>query len=528
MVVSPCHGEMCSRVQILATADGGRHWRLQGGLSRPDATTFVSPTAGFTLRDACHGRRCVVSVWSTADGGRSWQRRGGFAYRPHPYRLDLQGAAVLDIATPRVYWIAFGGLLERSTDAGASWSRESFRCPRGYASLFSVSFSDAEHGVAGCSWGQGAAGSQGKEVFTTADAGATWRLAATSGSRGALSMYGYGASLESVTPARGYLVTERDGLAVTTDGWRSTRPLLVTDDEAIMTGTTWPTPHVGYVVAEGELFSSSDGGRTWRQVYPRPVAQPRASVTFLTVLGERRPYGIAGGSSAYSFQGGPSEVLSTRSGAVWTGIAVLPAPIQTVLHSGRTVYALTETPLGSSRLFRSTDGGQRWSETGRVPSSTWMAAAGGSLFLESSQGRLLHATDGRHWRAVFSHRLWDVEFTSAHDGVALGRSSRILHTTDGGARWTPLPRQPDVPDIEAITALGTHVWAIGGTCTPRPCRGELAWTPDLGRHWQVISYPRVPGTSYGQLVFTSPRVGYLVQDGRTLRTTDGGRIWALP
>jgi photosystem II stability/assembly factor-like uncharacterized protein len=529
VVLSPCMGEVCPHEAIMRTHDGGRHWDITGTAPRFSSTSFLSARVGYGVRAGCRDSRCRAVVSATRDGGRSWRPNGVVVRRFDPGPVS-SGPAIVDFTTPTTGWLALDDTIEETSDGGATWRALPFRCPPRYELLASVSFTRAGRGDALCSWGQAATDMQGKELFTTANGGESWRLRAATRRGGALPIVGYGATIDLASPMRGYLTGERGGLVGTNDGWRSSRQLLFSDDEAIMTGTTWPTSTVGYVVAGGALLRTEDAGRSWSQVYPRPVTAPAATVTFVQPFSGRPGYGIAGQSTREGFLGGPTDVLRTTDGETWARVASLAGgPILTVTHDGATLYALAGESLRRPRLYRSTDGGLDWRLVAVVPPSRWLATAGGTFFLVSDDGGLLRSTDARHWSRVSRVRLWDVVFTSGREGVALDASTRIVATRDGGRTWTLLPHQPPLGNVEAIAALGTRVWAMAsGGCGPRHCLGRLVWTPDRGRHWQAIRYPHTVDTEAGGLSFTTASVGWLESDGRTLRTTNGGRSWSEP
>jgi photosystem II stability/assembly factor-like uncharacterized protein len=517
MVVSPCRGDVCARQLVMTTRDGGRRWRVSGRTHRLAATSFVSLRVGYGIRAACLRGRCRADLWRTRNGGRTWWFVSRVVHRPKR-ESTFSGATTVRFVDAARGWVALDGALERTLDGGATWERLPLRCPRRYPSLDSLSFTDPAHGVALCSWGQPATDMQGKEILQTGDGGWAWRVIATSARGGALPIDGDLGSLDQPTSTRGYLTGARGGLSMTTDDWRSSHELLFTDDEAIMTGTSWPTRRVGYVVAGPVLLRTSDGGCTWRQIYPRPVIAPAATMTFVPPAPGRPGYGVAGQSTAYGFLGGRRAILRTDAAGRWAQIAALPGgEVATVTRSGPSLYALTSGIPGRTRLFRSVNDGAGLSLVAIVPRSSWLAVTAHAFYVVSDDGDLLRSTDARRWRVVYPHPLWDVEFTSDDAGVGVDDSGRVVHTVDGGRTWRPLPNLPSFPDVQAVDALGTHVWVAAGR--------RIVWTPDLGGRWQTIRFSRPIETQAGALDFVTPSIGYLQSGGRTLRTTDSGRSW---
>lgn len=130
---------------IVATADGGRTWRLERYTShRVHEVQFPTAKIGFAL-----SRRGVLA---TTDGGAHWAHRG--------LRTTL---AEVDFLGPRVGWgvaqTAGGPQVVRTRDGGRTWKQ------RGGPAR-SVCFTSASIGWIG----------RGREVLFTHDGGATWQL----------------------------------------------------------------------------------------------------------------------------------------------------------------------------------------------------------------------------------------------------------------------------------------------------------------------------------------------------------------
>lgn len=139
------------------------------------------------------------------------------------------------------------------------------------------------------------------------------------------------------------------------------------------------------------------------------------------------------------------------------------------------------------------------------------------------------------------------DFWSPERGIAIGDATGgrmdVLVTSDGGARWVP------VPDASLPAALpGEGAFAASGTCLVAG-RGGRAWigtgaetgarvyaTRDYGRTWSVVGTPVVSGTASGiaTLAFRDGRRGFAL-GGRLAQpdsfhtnvavTSDGGVTW---
>lgn len=216
--------------------------------------------------------------------------------------------------------------------------------------------------------------------------------------------------------------------------------------------------------ANGTVLRTADGGATWR---PRPVAG--------------------------------AETLDFRD-------------VDAV--GERVAYALSIGPGESSRIFKTTDGGERW--------QLQFANTDPKVFLDAMA-------------------FWDanrgVAFSDAVDGRFV-----ILTTSDGGGAWNRIPSgvlPAALPGEGAFAASGTnvavhgrdHVW-IGTTA------GRVLRSSDGGRTWAIAATPVRTGDSTGifSIAFRDARHGVVVGgDYRKEReaidnvavTSDGGASWTL-
>jgi photosystem II stability/assembly factor-like uncharacterized protein len=116
--------------------------------------------------------------------------------------------------------------------------------------------------------------------------------------------------------------------------------------------------------------------------------------------------------------------------------------------------------------------------------------------------------------------LLDVLFLDEREGYATGAFGMFLHTTDGGANWTRVPRRlpnPDGNHLYGIRALGDHLYVVGE-------RGAVYVSQDRGATFTALTTPYegsffgVAGTGAGTVVV------YGLQ-GRAFASGDHGRTW---
>jgi hypothetical protein len=189
---------------------------------------------------------------------------------------------------------------------------------------------------------------------------------------------------------------------------------------------------------------------------------------------------------------------------------------------------------------------------GQIPSGRWIP-------------ELAIAPDGRLWLAVDGLFVADSLFGSWHrvlggntdpvaadelriglrisfvsgDTVLIGMNQRfpmhnapvLYRTVDGGGTWTSVAL-PNVTDVDAISAVGDHVW-LAGTRSDRTI--ALLRSEDAGRTWSEMAAPSIRDIALGLSIHRiSDSVAYLYAhtkgDQPSLwRTMDSGLHWeALP
>jgi hypothetical protein len=328
------------------------------------------------------------------------------------------------------------------------------------------------------------------EPARTTDGGRTWVVVTPSAGRAAL--------------ARGGLLTMQ---AVSADrAWLA------------ITGVSMKaTPHRG----QTEVFLTGDGGRSWRQSAPLPVADAEL-VDFID-----RSDGWLLDSLGAAMQVNPVRLYrSTDGGMHWSLVAAtassaLAPPGKSGLPVGCDKGGLSfASPRvgfitgGCNELavWVSRDGGRRWSlQRLPLPAST-CAGYGCSIPAPQFIGRtgfltidddqtlaalLLASGDvGVRWHAV---RLpagagrAQVRFFSAASGIAvpvlgeLGAIGRVFYVTaDGGKRWTAVPQGRRFGEIASVSfdfvsAATGFAWRSAGNSPGGP--PPMYETTDSGRTW---------------------------------------------
>jgi photosystem II stability/assembly factor-like uncharacterized protein len=221
---------------LLSTSDGGERWELR---KRPteDAMHDVFFTDARTGWIVCERsifapmakEESVSYLLKTTDGGETWARVD--VTSGEDVDVKLAGLRFADAAHGWVY--GEEGALYATTDGGETWARQ--RVPTRHL-LLGASFVDARTG-----WLSGG----GLTLLTTTDGGASWRAG---------TVYAPADSSTSEAPAR-----SRKGVEAS-----AARPQVPTTSQRL-NAVSFADAFTGWAVgAGGAIFSTSDGGRSWR------------------------------------------------------------------------------------------------------------------------------------------------------------------------------------------------------------------------------------------------------------------------
>ncbi len=177
------HGWAVGSTGILATTDGGVHWRLQRAVSsfyRFTAVTFADARHGWAVGGTGSAPMEPGFIMATSDGGAHWTTL-------LPGTVDrLNGVAFVDAR--RGWVVGNQGVVYRTSDGGRSWALSHVDI---HWELGAVTFSDARHGwaIVHPHWSLGAVSSDDSErgwgllrqldLLATSDGGATWTAVKT-------------------------------------------------------------------------------------------------------------------------------------------------------------------------------------------------------------------------------------------------------------------------------------------------------------------------------------------------------------
>jgi photosystem II stability/assembly factor-like uncharacterized protein len=520
-----------------ATTDGGRSWSPLGLPFLPTAELWAcgaNPPVFIgdrgVLPVSCKGSGFWSALYRTADAGDTWN-----IGRP-PAFIDLSQMAMVDGNTAFGFASnAHGNDLYQTTDAGAHWANIQNSLFVGQT-VNMFQFTDATTGFAQTS-------SSGDTPWTTTDGGRTWSQPA--GFRtvpGQIACPAPTAPDSSSIPQPVNMFSGNTGWALgalrTTDGgahWTRAGPPSLPNRasgsaEFYLDGThAWVAETVGSSSACSDhivTFVTSDGGRTWMQGNPIPVAVKTPA---------DRIWGLGESAASRTTQpyGEPLlDFVDAESG--WLLVISLSA--------------IFDGPIKTGPLYRTTDGGLHWravSEQPGVPLNC-TAALRGIVFSSATTGWRDGSTcpgeplsiqvthdGGATWKLQTIGPSCNCEanlpiFLDANHGFTTfydDTDSYLLATSDGGVSWTRrrIGTRNFYPMIDFISA--SEGWVTGGN--PDGATFALEHTRDGGKTWAVVN-PRLPVGLQGNfaIYFSDSNHGLLWTSQAIFKTTDSGRTWS--
>jgi photosystem II stability/assembly factor-like uncharacterized protein len=291
-------------------------------------------------------------------------------------------------------------------------------------------------------------------------------------------------------------------------------------------------PDYGWLVSEGKIFGTVDGGQSWNTQYSNNNAYTIWSIFPLDhqtvyAVGD---YGLilkSSDGSNWQQQSAPTAnflfgvsfynnslgwicgdsgtiLKTTNGGSIWS---IKSTPTTTRLYD---IFFINNTKgwaVGrDGRIIYTTDGGETWSaQTSGTNSRLY-----GVYFLDENKGfvvgwdgRLLKTTNGgANWTSVtvpLNEYFYDVDFVDANTGMVVGWGGACLSTTDGGNTWTAGANiyQLDVYGFDMVN--NSEIWVSGESI--------VAKSEDSGNTWQM-ALNNISESSLNNLIATKVGTQY--------------------
>lgn len=282
---------------------------------------------------------------------------------------------------------------------------------------------------------------------------------------------------------------------------------------------------------------TTDGGRTWTNIDPRPKAlifdHPGVIVSaVLRASGDRRAWlaATAGAQSGYCQIPSRTRVFRTADGGrTWAESALIRAP-------GFARYLTFTDPangwllqdLGAAgfpvphdyvQLYRTRDGARHWSLAAQTLRCPQLGTSPSGLPTYGDKTGVAFATTKAGWLTAGGNALADL----------------ILVTRDGGRRWKPRPVPLPRTFCQALGCAVTPPQFFGRTgylTIGHPSHGLLLATRNLGVTWTRLPALPAGAGAFPQVRFFDSRHGIIVSSGAQgaigqmfYLTSNGGRTW---
>jgi photosystem II stability/assembly factor-like uncharacterized protein len=494
------------RQELFKTTNGGQSWRT---LNIAAQRVMVSPTEPATVYAIGGSLLGTNRLFRSTDGGGSWR----------PVDTGLAATHFFGVAfdpTVATVYAATGLGVLKSTDGGSSWQRETEALSRQEATAVAVDPSNPQILYAGVDGG----------VIKSIDGGTSWRVVnAVLGSHGRDRWYGQVSSfvVDPAEPQTVYATTICAGIFKSVDGGRTWRAVsaaksLECADSALSLVTHRSNALLGVVPGRG-VFKSTDAAAHWQ---PADTGLDLMAVRSVAVDPDdpRTVYASSGSLGLFSSNDGGASWRQVARGVV-NAVALDPRDP----NIGLAAEAM-------HKVIRSSDGGRIWQPSGAgiAVTPTALAVGGGYAYAATFARGLYTSTDGgRSWRQpVAPLNTYGEAVANTPDDPAVvyagggPMNARGLYKSiNAGQSWQRLTDPVKHGDISAIaldpkdpttiylgTAEGTDIYKSNDAgATWQPARSGLPHTTAAAGIRALVIDPAHPTTLYaatnGKGVFRS-------------------------
>lgn len=547
---------------LFVSPDQGRNWEERtaptpSGEHRP-VISFINYHEGWLLAPGVPATQCeeaTADLWHTSDGAKTWQHLNLSGIDKHQCKDGVwfvDGKHGFISASdpndpPTIY---------RTSDGGTTWIATRVPDPPDFTSSAGGDELVAEWIKSfGPNLYLDAHVSQPKGyryyIFRSTDGGATWSW---------MMKIPPFPSVVMVTETRFLLLNEPGGPQESTNGGQQWHPyttdLILDSRELGGTVVVFANPQVGYETGSGALQRTSDGGAHWVRI-ETPGTPPAEITPFPTPSLPTPNTAVLSAPSAavvWAVVANNELFRSTDTGETWTP-RVLPvaagstgAPMPAFVNDS-TGFVLFPACDQNAELWETTDGAATWHVVAKASPGPGLPPAPPFNQCEDA----MHFADSKHgwlatgnaksavsiWRTTDGGTTWQLGALNDPRLIAIGgvplRASvlasygsavlayvapYVFRSTDGGASWA---YAADVPST--LTSLG-FVSATRWVELVPP--DESIETTDAGSSWHTSSIDYTqdrPGAP--PIVFADANVGYATEGSAIQRTVDAGAHWEL-
>lgn len=302
--------------------------------------------------------------------------------------------------------------------------------------------------------------------------------------------------------------------------WRSIGPARGGRSQAVA-GTASRPQEYYFGATGGGLWKTTDGGVTWRAVSDRFF---KTSSVGAIGISESNPDIVYAGMGETQLRGnviqGDGVYKTTDGGKTWTHVGLentmTIARIRVHPENPDLVYvAALGNPYSPNRergVFKTTDGGRTWTP---------------ALVRNDKTGAIDLAMDSKNPNVLYAG-FWEV-FRTPHSLSSGGPGSGLFKSTDGGATWNDLSRNPGLPKslwgkvgVSVSGADPNRIYAI-----VEAAEGGVFLSDDAGATWTLVNDDRRlrQRAFYYTRIYADPQsedTVYILNTG-LYRSTDAGK-----
>ena len=269
---------------------------------------------------------------------------------------------------------------------------------------------------------------------------------------------------------RGWVAGDNGFLAFTKDAGESWTQQKVNTKDPI-SDIYFRSADKGYVIAGEKVFSSTDGGQSWREeqiLLSSDVKEGKPELYSLRFANKKKGW-IVGSLNKNDQVVGNLVLHTSDGGTLWQRVRV---PTNSELIHLDFVDEDNGWIVGANgTIFATNDGGENW-----LAQKSYTTAALYHVDFKNKdlgwavgeKGLILRTMNGgATWQKVLSNvpkTLLSVEFTNEENGWIVGRGGVILRSNDGGVSWI----KQDSRTTDSLFALYVDKksgWAVGGKGT---------------------------------------------------------------
>ena len=531
---------------ILKTTDGGSNW-----ISQFSGTTSDLYSLNFFNRDTGWVVGWEGTILKTTNGGTTWTFHNTYSnYDLYSvcFINDSTGWAVGVTNADSTPTLSDSNIIIKTTDGGQTWIRKGENLSQNpmLVGFLTVDFTDANNGfIGGGEYGSG----NGWQLYRTTDGGESWfsvlniakRIAKTN--EQFYNSYGGIRDIYFKDANNGYFVygtnTYFMGIMVTTDGGENWTNKYSHTEQYDLFSIFVTNAGKGWAVgANGQIFTTEDDGTTWSQQLSGGTISPSFEDLYdMQFVSDS--VGWAVGQRGDYLSGQSLILKTTNSGKIWkTQYCSSGDPLKSVYFLNKNIgwadafkttdgganWSLNTSDINnissiffidqdtgwasgneySPGIFKSTDGGQTWSEKSSTNCSSIYFTDINNGWAVGANGTILKSTDkGETWISKTSGttaNLNCVKFYNTNLGMCAGNSGIILLSTDGGESWIPKSTGSSNNLKSVAFTNSTSAWTAGNN-------GTILQTTDLGNNW--TSSDNVTANNLNTIYFTNGNTGWV-------------------